>query len=79
MFSRYLSHCRLLSHSQSVTRVETSALDLKLLKIQASMVFGLRFLRLASAPELTRIRRRSQKLPRRLHSPSETRVRSRGP
>ena len=41
------------------------------------MVFGFRFLRLASAPKRTRIRRRSQKLPRGPTPPSETLVGSR--
>ena len=56
------------SHFRSVSGVETRAQHLKLLKTQASMVFGIRFLRLASAPEWTQNRRRSQQWPRRLHS-----------
>ena len=51
-----------------MSRVETRAPSFKPLKIQASPVFGLRFLRLASAPERTRTRRRSKLQPRRLHS-----------
>ena len=47
-------------HSRSVSRVEIRTPSRKLLKTQASSVFGLRFLRLASAPERTRTRRRSQ-------------------
>ena len=67
--SRRRRHHHPHSHFRSVSRVETRALLLELLKIQASMVFSLRFQRLASAPERTRTRRCSQQLLRRLHSP----------
>ena len=61
--SRHLRRRRRLSHFWSVSGVETCTPFLKLLMTQASPVFGLRFLRLASAPEQTRTRLRSKQRP----------------
>ena len=72
LLNRRINRCRRRHHQhlhpRSVSRVVIRTPFGKLLTTQASSVFGLRFLRLASALERTRIRRRSQLQPRRLHS-----------
>ena len=66
---RRRSRRRLHSHYPSASRVVIQSPHFRLLMKQAPSEFGLRFLRLASAPERTRARRRSLQLPRRLHFP----------
>lgn len=66
--SRRRRHHYLHLQSQNVSRIETCGLYLKLLKIQTSPVFTLRFPRLANAPERNRTLGRSRQLRRRLSS-----------